>query len=454
MTIRDLTGVNHQTWLSKGGAAEMDPGGGRPLLIWSEDRVYLAVLFLLALALRLGLAISGGINHIDEGDARSFYSEAVGIAEGRGLLRTLPKGGSHLSAYHMPLTALLISGEMEVFGTSATASRLFAITIGSLSAPLVYLLAATIMPRRWALLAGLAWSVHPVFLFYSILTMAEPFYIPLLLLAILLSIKAMEQPTFAMSLLAGTSWGIATLCRPHAAPAGILMALGMGLTLKSWRLPLGLILGAAIVLTPWWARNFVVFGRPVLLSLEGGETFLGSNNPYVVADPELAGMWIAPSGIPEYRVRMKECHDEVELNQTMMKLGMDYLRSHPEVVPRLIINKWARWLTPITKSGGWNRIVVLSTYGSLLVLVVLGVVLGTIRRSPLLLATLAITLADLAVVAVYWGNLTRGRIDLELIWLPWSVQTFRLLVGLPFAVWSSRRMGGYRDIGIKVDERS
>ena len=148
----------------------------------------------------------------------------------------------------------------------------------------------------------------------------------------------------------------------------------------SWRLPLGLILGAVIVLTPWWARNFVVFGKPVLLSLEGGETFLGSNNPYVVADPSLAGMWIAPMGIPEYRVQMKQCNNEIELNATMMRIGIDYLRGHPEVIPRLIINKWARWLTPITKTGGLNRILVLSSYGSLLVLVILGVVFGTVRH--------------------------------------------------------------------------
>ena len=122
-----------------------------------------------------------------------------------------------------------------MFGTTATASRLLAITIGSLSVPLVYLLAATIMPRRWALLAGLAWSIHPTFLFYSIQTMTEPFYIPLLLLAVLLSIQVMKQPTFAMALLAGTGWGIATLCRPHAALAGILLALCMGLKLRCFR---------------------------------------------------------------------------------------------------------------------------------------------------------------------------------------------------------------------------
>jgi hypothetical protein len=59
----------------------------------------------------------------------------------------------------------------------------------------------------------------------------------------------------------------------------------------------------------------------------------------------------------------------------------------------------------------------------------------------LLLATLAITLADFTLVGLFWGNLTRGRIPLELIWLPWGVQTVRLLVVAPIASWYRGRMG-------------
>ncbi len=79
------------------------------------------------------------------------------------------------------------------------------------------------------------------------------------------------------------------------------------------------------------------------------------------------------------------------------------------------------------------------TYGSLVVLVLLGVVFRTVRYSPLLGATLAITLADFAIVGIYWGNLTRGRISLEVIWLPWGVQTLRLLFVEPLTGWLHRR---------------
>ena len=411
------------------------------LFTWSEDRVNLVVLFLLAWCLRVGLAAWAGLDHIEDADAWVYYSEAAGLVEGRGLVRNLPNGSPHLSALNMPLTPLLLACGMKVFGTTATVSRMVAISISSLAAPLMYLIAATIMPRRWALLAGLGCAIHPTFLFYSIETLTEPFYIPFLFLAVLMTVRAMRRPGLATEFTAGVAWGLAALCRPHALPAAVLLALGMGLTLRSWRPVLGLTLGTVLILTPWSTRNFLVFGKPVLLSLEGGETFLGANNPYVIRDPELAGMWIAPMGIQKYRARMIQCHNELEINDALMRISLDYLRGHPQVIPRIVFNKWTRWLTPITQSGGLTRLIVLCTYGVLLALVAVGVVFGTVRYSPLLLATLAITLADFTMVGLFWGNLTRGRIPLELIWLPWGVQTVRLLVVAPIASWYRGRLG-------------
>ncbi len=424
--------MNRLTGRMTGGSPGIAPNeDDPPLLSWSEDRFILVSLFLLACSLRIGLAVWTGLGRTENVDAYEYYLEAVGIVDGKGLVHGLPNGRICVSAFNMPMAPLLLSCGMSIFGATPTVARLVAIVFGSLSAPLLYSIARAIMLRRWALLVGLGCAGHPIFLYSSIQTLTEPFYIPSLFLAVLLGIRAMRRPGFATACTDGVAWGLAALCRPHAVPALVLTAIGMGIGLRSWRSPVGLIVGMVLVLTPWWARNLIVFGKPVLLSLEGGETFLGSNNPYVVEDPELAGLWIPPMSIPEYRSRMIQCDNELDVNNTQMGMSFAYLRSRPRVIPGLVLNKMLRWLTPITNSGGLNRIVVLSTYGTLLVLVILGVVFGTVRCCPLLLITLAVTLADLAIVGVYWGNLTRGRIALELIWLPWGVQTFRLLVAKP-----------------------
>ena len=402
----------------------------------------LVALFAVAWVLRVGLAAWTGPYHQENHDALGHYSTAVGLIEGRGMSGTLPNGDRCPSAFKMPLPTILLAFGMRVFGTSEFVARMVAISFSSMAAPLMYLIAATIMPRRWAVLAGFGCAFQPAYVFYSILTLTEPFYVPLLLLAVLLSVHAIQNPGFATAFIDGLVWGVAALCRPHAVPALVLTAIGMGLIQKSWRPVLGIFLGTAIVLTPWWARNLAVFGKPILLSLEGGETFLGANNPYVANDPDLVGMWISPMTVPEYRARIIRSQTEIELNDCMMEMAVPYLKANPHVIPRLVFNKWARWLTPITSSGGLNRLMVLCTYGVLLALVALGLISRTIRYSPLLVATVAITLADFATVGLYWGNLTRGRIALELIWLPWGVQTFRLLIAAPLAGWYRRKSGG------------
>jgi hypothetical protein len=398
----------------------------------------LIVLFAMAFCVRMVVATWMGLGRMPESDAGGHYLEAGELIEGNGFRNVLPNGHSCPSASRMPMTSLLLALAMRLFGATPIVARVTAISFASLSAPLLCLTARTIMPRRWAVLSGVGAAVHPTFVYYSSDTLTEAFYIPALLVATLFSVWAITKPRFATALTAGLTWGLAALCRPHAVPAAILMALGLGVVTRSWRSSLTLVLGTMLALTPWWVRNAAVFGKPVLLSLEGGETFLGANNPYVAANPQLAGIWIPPMSKPEYRARLIRCESQVEVNRMMMEIGIDYLKSNPQVVPGLVLKKWARWLTPVTAAGGLIRLAVLCSYGVLLGLVILGAASGKIRYAPLLVPTLAITLADLVVVGVYWGNLTRGRIPLELIWIPWGVQSFRLLLGGPLEAWWRR----------------
>ncbi len=64
---------------------------------------------------------------------------------------------------------------------------------------------------------------------------------------------------------------------------------------------------------------------------------------------------------------------------------------------------------------------VLASYGVLLVLLAAGAMLRKIAFSPTLLLALGFSVVNLGVTAVYWGNLTRGRLPLEMVWLPFGV---------------------------------
>jgi hypothetical protein len=163
----------------------------------------------------------------------------------------------------------------------------------------------------------------------------------------------------------------------------------------------------------------------VPLATEGGETFLGSNNPYVVHDPHWHGIWIAPVGIAEYREQLKPIQDELQRSEVQYHLAVDYLRQHPGVIPGLVLNKLWRWLSPITGTEGLVRLLVLCSYGSLLLLLMVGVVRGGFPSSAALHLVLMCTLVMSAITVAYWGNLTRGRLPVELLWLPWAAAVAR-----------------------------
>ena len=175
-----------------------------------------------------------------------------------------------------------------------------------------------------------------------------------------------------------------------------------------------------IVLSPWLIRNYFEMGHHILLATQGGEAFLGSNNPYVRDDPALRGEWLAPIAVPEYRDRLQPVQDEVERDRIQTQIAMEFLKNNVSNLPLLALRKLERWLTPVTRSGGRTRLLVLISYGSLLLGLGIGLLRGTIARSNLLILALSSTAASVVITVVHYGMLTRGRLPLEMIWLPWA----------------------------------
>lgn len=209
------------------------------------------------------------------------------------------------------------------------------------------------------------------------------------------------------------------LTRPHALPMLVLIVL-LALVSRRWKIACLHVVAFLVMILPWTVRNYIVFHRFESLETCSGETLLGANNPYVLSNPALHGMWISPLGIPQYRSRLKSVHDDFQRSELQRSIALQFLRGHPTEIPRLVVYKLWRWLTPITGSRGAVRWLVLLSYGSLLALLALGLPLGVFKPTIELKLALLCTLALAVSTMVYWGNLTRGRIPLEFIWLPWA----------------------------------
>lgn len=392
-----------------------------------SDLQITAAFYCCAFAVYLFIAILHGMSTPLASDEPEFYDPAIRLIQGQGYSQLWPDGILRPSAYRMPGTSAFIAMGLLCFGKHVESARLTAVIIGSLAAPLMYLFARRVASRGESLAAGIVCLLYPTWAFLSGKVLSEPYFIPLLLLSLFLTGRAVNLPGSWNFLAAGMAWGVTALIRPHGAAMALLVTMYL-FSRTGWRRALLFLFGFTLLLAPWVVRNQVIFGSP-FLATEGGETFLGSNNPYVVRDSALHGMWIAPRSVPEYWAAIEFNYNDAERSKIQNQIAWDYLKHNPRVIPLLAIYKVERWLTPITISGGAVRLMVLASYGMLLLFLLIGCFQRIYHRSVELDLVVMWSLLMTALTIVYWGNLTRGRLPVELVWIPWGAivasHTFR-----------------------------
>ena len=383
-----------------------------------SDLQVAAAFYFCAFAVYLFIAILHGISTPLVSDEPEYYDPAIRLIQGQGYSQLWPDGILRPSAYRMPGASAFIAMGLLCFGKHVESARLTAVIIGSLAAPLMYLFARRVASRGESLAAGAVCLLYPTWAFLSGSVLSEPYFIPLLLLSLLLTGRAVHLPASWNFLAAGMAWGVTALVRPHGAAMALLVTMYL-FSRAGWRRALLFLFGFALLLAPWVVRNQRIFGSP-LLATEGGETFLGSNNPYVIRNSALHGMWIEPRGVPEYWAAIEFNYNDAERSKIQNQIAWEYLKQNPRVIPLLAIYKVKRWLTPITLSGGAVRLTVLASYGMLLLFLMIGCFQRIYHRSIELDLVLIWSLLMTALTIVYWGNLTRGRLPLELVWIPWG----------------------------------
>jgi 4-amino-4-deoxy-L-arabinose transferase-like glycosyltransferase len=384
----------------------------------SEFQLFVA-LYAVALALRLAAALLIGIHNLPtEGDQLNYFRSAISLITRHEYVHFWRDGVLRPTAGAMPGTSVFVALGLLLFGIHHESARLIAVIISSFSAPLIYLFTTRIASRTVAIVAGLACAAYPTWVFYSSDVLSEPFFLPLMILSLLLSAIAFRSTKPWSAFAAGLSWGVTTFVRPHGAQMASFVAVYLLWKCGLKRVVL-LSLGVALLVGPWLLRNYRLYGFP-FLATESAETFLGANNPHVIETPLYHGMWIAPWEFPEYRSKIEFVTDDLQRIKIQNDIAWAYLKQNPKVIPLLALYKLNRWLTPITHSGGATRLMVLVTYGSLVLLLLIGAFRGIYRRSVELDLVIAWSLLLAVLTVVYWGNLTRGRLPLELAWIPWG----------------------------------
>jgi 4-amino-4-deoxy-L-arabinose transferase-like glycosyltransferase len=301
----------------------------------------LILILLLALIVRLGLVLAVPTQPIS--DFKEFDRLASGLLTGRGYVNE----NGQPTAYRPPGYIFFITGIYAIFGHHDIAIRLVNILLGMLACWLTYYLANELFNRRTALLAACLMAVFPSLVAWTNILANENLFIPLTLGILITFIKAVKTIAIRWPWLAGCGvlTGLAVLTRPASLLLPISMVIGM--ILVEWRavsssglkwlakpVAIAVVLYALVFVTilPWTIRNQMVFGRFVLVSTEGGITFLSGHNIGALhAEYSLDG--------PVFDQLNAEKLDEVSYDSRAYQLAFQFIQKNPGIELRLLAYK-------------------------------------------------------------------------------------------------------------------
>ncbi len=183
-----------------------------------------------------------------------------------------------------------------IFGRSPATVLYVQAFVGALTIPLTFLLARRFTGEKGSLLAAMLVAVHPALIFHVRVLYTEVLYAPLLLLALLGLVRAIEQPRPHRFVIGGILLAVTNLCRPTASLFPLLVPF---LLPQAWpltrKLFLSLIYATAMVMViaPWTYHNYKTHHVFLPLSISGVVLWHGSPEFYHLMEQnhDLVQIW-------------------------------------------------------------------------------------------------------------------------------------------------------------------
>jgi 4-amino-4-deoxy-L-arabinose transferase-like glycosyltransferase len=342
-------------------------------------------------------------------DSAIYHQIAVNVCSGKGLTQD-----PQTALFRPPGYPLFLAGCYSVFGPNLRVVGFAQAVLGALTALVIFFLARYLFDDTTGWIAAAIAAVYPFFVFYSALLLTETLFIALLTGGMALLIHAARSQRLGSAALAGLVLGLGVLTRSSligfivfVAPFWWLAtrARGLGRSAQAYAL---MLLGLAIVLSPWVIRNYRLTGHLVLTTLQAGHDLYEANSPEATGGP--ASHLIDWDKATEGRKLT-----EYERDRFLRGKALAYIRDHPGRFLRLAVVKFARFWSPIPnyekyRTSLYNTLSLLS-FGPVLGLAVAGAVQFR-RRWPELLLLLSPVCYYSLLHTVFVGS-TRYRTPVE-----------------------------------------
>lgn len=288
-----------------------------------------ALLAVVLMGVRVAFALLA-VWRTSTGDPNSYLNLAKGLLAGQGLVIYEPFFGSAWRALFPPLYPLLLAGWGALFGFSTPAVLALGTLTDGVAAWAIVLLGTRLGSAVAGRRAAWLYLVWPSVLFSAPLAQKESLCAVLVLALALAWVQ--RRPGWRGALALGVPAGLLALTQPGEAPLAALFGLVLVRRIGLWpMLATGLrgAVVAAIVLLPWWIRNWMLFHAFVPLTTASGASLWIGNNP------DATGNWQQPptalKGVPE-----------MEYGARIRAIAAEWIRTHPAGFVRLTATKFVR----------------------------------------------------------------------------------------------------------------
>lgn len=288
------------------------------------------------------------------GDSAGYWNLAERLATGQ----PYQYNSELAKVFRTPGYPLLLAPLFWIWETPPTwAARFVGCLFGAGSVLLVYFLTRKIFDCRTGWIAGWLATFYPGGIAMSIFVLAEGPFLFFMLLQLFLMFQAIQSGLRSnrkvlLFSTAGICYGIACLIRPSwilFLPFWFVVAIAVNRDRRWTLMGSGIVMLAfALVMSPWWIRNYQVTGHFVLTSLQTGTSLYDGLNPNATG---ASNMKFAPIEKRRFVAQarfnqMLTNQIEYEFNRHMTQKAVTWARNNPAVVARLAVTKFGRIWNP------------------------------------------------------------------------------------------------------------
>lgn len=202
-------------------------------------------------------------------DFEQYFDLAIRIVQGYGF-----STAAGPTAFRAPAYPLLLALFFNITGISLFVAKLVNVLLGTLTVLGTFLVAKAVFNEQIGLVAAIIVALTPGLILYTPVLASENLATPLLLLSLWLVIVGLEKGRLRYFLLGGGCSAVLCLTRPDfLLLSGAFIVYMVLVRIRPFDLLRNsglLMLGFIIGLAPWTFRNYVVFGKFIPVSTNGG----------------------------------------------------------------------------------------------------------------------------------------------------------------------------------------